>query len=118
MVEVADAIVGGAVWADFDEGEVVATLARLPRRPRDPQMSAPDAQARGDSLNNTCPPQARLASFGVVYGVDGKMLMARDTTRATVTSDTVDWVIIVSLAHSDIGSVSVGLNAVALVNDR
>ena len=46
------------------------------------------------------------------------MLTARATTSASVASDTADWNIIASFAQRDSGSVSVGLNAVALVNDR
>ena len=45
------------------------------------------------------------------------MLTAREMTSATVVSDTADWVIMVSFAHRVKGSVSVGLNAVALVNE-
>ena len=43
---------------------------------------------------------------------------ARAMTSATVASDTQDWVSMSSLAQRVIGSVSVGLNAVALVNDK
>jgi hypothetical protein len=43
------------------------------------------------------------------------MLMARARTRIAITSDRVDWTIMVSLAHRRTGRVSVGLNAVALV---
>ena len=43
------------------------------------------------------------------------MLTARATTRATVTIETEDWAVIANFAHRDIGIVSVGLNAVALV---
>ncbi|MDT5036050.1 MAG: hypothetical protein QOE03_1235 [Micromonosporaceae bacterium] len=46
------------------------------------------------------------------------MLTARATSSATVNSDTTDSAAIVSFAQRDNGSVSVGLNAVALVNDR
>jgi hypothetical protein len=45
------------------------------------------------------------------------MLTARDTTTATVTSEANDWSIIKNLAQGVNGIVSVGLNAVALVND-
>jgi hypothetical protein len=45
------------------------------------------------------------------------MLTAREITRATVNSDASDWTIISSLAHGVSGMVSVGLNAVALVNE-
>jgi uncharacterized membrane protein len=44
--------------------------------------------------------------------------MPRATTRIAFTSDSADWTIIVSLAHRLTGRVSVGLNAVALVNAR
>ena len=46
-----------------------------------------------------------------------KMLTARAMTRATVTSETSDCASMVSLAHRDSGITSVGLKAVALVND-
>ena len=35
-----------------------------------------------------------------------------------MTSDTIDWSIIISFAQRDSGSTSVGLKAVALVNER
>jgi hypothetical protein len=47
-----------------------------------------------------------------------RMLIARAMTRATVARDTADWASMAILAHLVIGIVSVGLNAVALVNDR
>ena len=47
----------------------------------------------------------------------GSTLMARATTRATVTSEIAACSIMVNLAHRDSGIVSVGLNAVELVND-
>ena len=46
------------------------------------------------------------------------MLTARAMTRATVASDTSDWTSIAIFAHRDSGITSVGLKAVALVNDR
>ena len=45
------------------------------------------------------------------------MLTALATTSATVISETADWASIVNFAQRDNGSTSVGLNAVALVND-
>lgn len=42
---------------------------------------------------------------------------ARVMTSATVINEIADWTSIVSLAHRDIGMTSVGLNAVAFVND-
>ena len=47
-----------------------------------------------------------------------RMFTARAITNPTVTSDTADWVSMVILAHRVKGSVSVGLNAVAFVNER
>jgi hypothetical protein len=41
--------------------------------------------------------------------------MARAITRIAITSERVDWTIIVSLAHRRTGRVSVGLKAVAFV---
>jgi len=55
----------------------------------------------------------RLAGF-----YPGRTLMARAMTRIAITSDSDAWTIMVSLAHRLTGRVSVGLNAVALVNDR
>ena len=46
-----------------------------------------------------------------------RMLTARAMTRAAVTREIADCSIIDSFAHFDNGMVSVGLNAVALVND-
>ena len=48
----------------------------------------------------------------------GRTLMARAITRIAITSDSAAWTIMVSLAHRRTGRVSVGLNAVALVNAR
>ena len=45
------------------------------------------------------------------------MLTARATTSPTVTSAVSDWALISHLADGVRGIVSVGLNAVALVND-
>jgi hypothetical protein len=45
-------------------------------------------------------------------------LTARATTRATVMREMADWLSMVSLAQRVSGRVSVGLKAVALVNDR
>jgi hypothetical protein len=47
-----------------------------------------------------------------------RTLTARATTSATVTSETHDCASIAIFAHRDSGRVSVGLKAVALVNDR
>ena len=47
-----------------------------------------------------------------------RMLTARATTRATATIETAAWAAMPIFAHRDSGIVSVGLNAVALVNDR
>ena len=47
-----------------------------------------------------------------------RMLTALAITSATRHSETLDWSIIVSFAQRAIGRVSVGLNAVAFVNDR
>ena len=46
------------------------------------------------------------------------MLTALAMTRATVTRDAADWTSMSILAHRDSGITSVGLNALALVNDR
>ena len=46
-----------------------------------------------------------------------RTLTARAITSAAVTRETADCSIIASLVHLDIGMVSVGLNAVALVNE-
>jgi hypothetical protein len=52
------------------------------------------------------------------FAYPGRTLIARASTRTAVTSDTAAWTSNVILAHLLTGSVSVGLNAVALVNDR
>ena len=59
------------------------------------------------------PRGGRLAGF-----YPGRTLMALAMTRIAITSDSDAWTIMVSLAHRLTGRVSVGLNAVALVNDR
>ena len=46
------------------------------------------------------------------------MFTAGATTSTTTVSDTIDCAIIVSFVQSVSGITSVGLNAVALVNDR
>jgi hypothetical protein len=45
------------------------------------------------------------------------MFTAREMTRATVTSEIADCKRNIAFAHRDSGIVSVGLNAVAFVND-
>jgi hypothetical protein len=45
------------------------------------------------------------------------MLAARATTSAAVTNEIADCSIMANVAHRDSGHVSVGQNAVALVND-
>jgi len=45
------------------------------------------------------------------------MLTARAITSAPTASDTADWTSMVSFAHLASGMTSVGLNAVAFVND-
>jgi len=45
------------------------------------------------------------------------MLTAREITTATVTSEAIDWSIMSDFAQDVSGMVSVGLNAVALVNE-
>ncbi len=46
-----------------------------------------------------------------------RMFTALEMTNATVRSDASDWIIISNFAQAVSGIVSVGLNAVALVND-
>lgn len=46
-----------------------------------------------------------------------KMFTALEMTMATVSNDARDWTIINSFAHAVSGIVSVGLNAVAFVNE-
>ena len=48
----------------------------------------------------------------------GKMLIARAITMIAVRSDSTDSAIIAIFAHAWMGNVSVGLNAVAFVNER
>src|SRR5262249_36913423 len=59
---------------------------------------------------------------GVGVGVgacgDGRTLIARAITMIAVTSESTDSTIIAIFAHGWRGGVSVGLNAVAFVNDR
>lgn len=62
----------------------------------------------------------RVRGSGAVNFLIGylRMFTARAMTRPTVISDTADWIIIIILAQWENGKVSVGLNAVALVNER
>jgi len=62
-----------------------------------------------------CPGGCRGRALGC--WVHFRMFTARAITSAAVTRDTDACSIIASFAHRDIGIVSVGLNAVALVND-
>ncbi len=80
-----------------------------PRRPSGPAAAA----AAAASSTRTGPSSAHFNPSSAHF----KMFTARDTTRATVSSDARDCSIISSFAVADSGMVSVGLNAVALVND-
>jgi hypothetical protein len=67
--------------------------------------------------------ELECAEITVPVGASGcgdqmRALTARAMISTTMLSDTADWSIIVNLAHRDSGRTSVGLNAVALVNDR
>ena len=59
----------------------------------------------------------RTQSSRTEISVPARMLTARDTTSATVSSEASDWTIIRSFAQGVSGIVSVGLNAVTLVKD-
>lgn len=80
---------------------------------RDELGRAPDPLAGTSSL-----PIGHSSDAASCDGHRGRTLTARATTRIAVTSDTTDSTIMVIFAHVFTGSVSVGLNAVALVNDR
>ena len=67
---------------------------------------------RGDSTGNRLLPDAHHHQV-----VHFRMFTARAITSAAVTRDTAACSIIASFTHRDIGMVSVGLNAVAFVND-
>ncbi len=75
----------------------------------------PDSTARAPPIfswpTDRGPTSARSAA------VQFKMLTARDTTRATVRSEAIDCSVINCLAAVERGMVSVGLKAVALVNE-
>ena len=66
-----------------------------------------------------CRPDQTREPFRAGEDISGqlKMFTARETTTATVTNDARDCSIINNLAHAVRGIVSVGLNAVALVNE-
>ena len=87
--------------------------ASATRRYASRRRGAGRVRRRAARVRRTGRPAARPA-----HRADGRMLTARATTSATVTSDTADSDSIVNFAQRDNGSVSVGLNAVALVNDR
>lgn len=65
------------------------------------------------------PPDAKLNDPDKSVSSRGyrKMLTARAMTSTTVTTEIADCVSMVNLAHLVMGSVSVGLNAVAFVNE-
>ncbi len=71
----------------------------------------------GRVLGQSLQAQRRVTTISG-YWVVPSTFTARATISATVISETRDSAIMSSLAHRDSGSVSVGLNAVALVNDR
>ena len=60
----------------------------------------------------------RKAAPAADSGYEGKMLMAREMTSRPITSDVAASTSMVSLPQVLTGNVSVGLNAVALVNAR
>ncbi len=74
------------------------------------------AKPAGDELPVDPPSRARPIRTGRVLH-QLRMLTARETTSATTSSDVSDWTAISSLAVCDSGIVSVGLNAVAVVNE-
>ncbi len=101
----------------YDFSHVPESGQRPPRRLRR-SRAALTGRARADA--GVAGPRPAAATPGSSNaGPDQlKMLTARATTSATVTSDTADWNIIDSFAQRLSGNVSVGLNAVALVKDR
>lgn len=62
--------------------------------------------------------ERREGEARVALSYPGRMLIARAITRMATTSDTADSTIMVIFAQILSGRVSVGLNAVAAVNDR
>ena len=95
-----------------DEGpdRSVGTAQRRPFQPARHRVRRRPSCRRAAGTNRT-------ASHSVSSQVQARMLTARETTSATVSSDAVDWSVISAFAESVSGIVSVGLNAVALVND-
>ena len=69
----------------------------------------------GQLLGGDASPLAQLAGHNADYL---RMLTARAMTSATVISDTADCASMVSFAHRERGITSVGLNAVAFVNEK
>ena len=108
------------------------TLGDPPAAPVSPLLAVP---LRGERFGSSCAmTRARTSAFGVfdravvgyrvawwVMGWRGhhlRMLTARATTRTATTSEIASSAIISSLAHGRIAETSVGLNAVAVVNER
>ena len=101
-----------ATWIGDD-----CTAEWMVRRPEDHARTLPDHGALRLVLRH---PLRDLVPAEALKSGDypGRTLTARATTRIAVTSDTTDSAIMAIFAQVLTGSVSVGLNAVALVNDR
>gem|GEM_PF-2950539 len=101
-------------------GPVGCRVSRVPgEQPGDAANGASGATSASPSAR--CASRATRTSTGARgtarAPVQLKMLTAREMTTATVSSEASDWTIMSSFAQAVSGMVSVGLNAVALVND-
>jgi hypothetical protein len=108
-----------------DREPVVAHRARMTwagvLRPGD-EFPRSRASPRGGDDSRFGPTGAALfrsvvGAIPLIISTQLKMLTARETTTATVSSDAIAWTDINSFAHAVRGIVSVGLKAVAFVND-
>ena len=94
-------------WAEMaSSGSVTEVLLVL----KSSQVVPHDGGRRGGSPDDLATSLAEPAH-------QFRMFTAREITRATVNKEAKDWIIISSFAHGVKGMVSVGLKAVALVNE-
>ena len=98
-----------------DQQVVRSTMSEAPATEVDPTYRSP--RSAWDQWDTEVPRNGTQSAARVVPPRQLRMLTARDTTTATVTNEARDWNIINSFDHGVSGIVSVGLNAVAFVND-
>lgn len=107
----------GAVWSPLSVDANLASCSRNAARGSPDGNWGPRRRlARARASCST--PVRSYEAVSVLQDGYLRMLTARAMTRATVTRDTADCSIMAIFAQRDSGITSVGLKAVALVNDR